>query len=130
MFVTMDIIGAYTNIPQKVGASCLKEAMDERSDQTVQSKFIAKIMELILKHNLFELHSIMWRQLFGTAMGVHPAPNYANIYLARRIDPKIKLLFQKYGKNALSLFLRFLDDIFSIPIGTTKDLHKLFGDIK
>ena len=53
MLVTMDIIGAYTNIPQEDGASCLKEAMDERSDQTVPSESIAKMMELIIKHNLF-----------------------------------------------------------------------------
>ena len=124
MLVTMDIIGAYTNIPQEDGTSFLKEAMDERNDQTVPSEFISKMMELVLKHNFFEFNSAIWTQLFGTAMGVHPAPNYANIYLARRIDTQIKLLFQKYGQKALSLFLRFLDDIFSIFIGTTKDLHK------
>ena len=69
MLVTMDIIGAYTNIPQEDGASCFKEAMDERNDQTVLSEIISKMMELILKHNLFEFHSAIWRQLFGTAMG-------------------------------------------------------------
>ena len=129
MLVTMDVIGAYTNIPQEDGALCLKEAMDERVDQTVPSEFIAKMMEIILKHNLFEFHSQIWRQIFGTAMGIHPAPDYANIYLNRRIDRKIKKLFQKYGQNKLSLFLRFLDDIFSIFIGTTKELHSLFNEI-
>ena len=123
MLVTMDIIGAYTNIPQEDGTSFLKEGMDERNDQTVPSELISKMMELILKQNLFEFNSAIWRQLFGTAMGVHQAPNYANIYLARIIDTQIKLLYQKHGQKALSLFLRFLDDIFSIFIGTTKDLH-------
>ena len=53
MLVTMDVIGAYTNIPQEDGTSCLREAMDERTDQTIPSEFIAQMMELILKHNLF-----------------------------------------------------------------------------
>ena len=56
-------------------------------------------MELLLKHNLFEFHSLTWRQLIGTAMGVVPAPDYANIYIARRIDRLIKALAQKYEQS-------------------------------
>ena len=129
---TMDITGAYTNIPQEDGTACLEEALNERVNQTIPSAFITKMMELILKHNLFEFHSSTWRQLFGTAMGVHPAPDYANIYLARRIDQQIRELAQKYGQNggsALSLLLRFLDDIFSIFHGTTKQLHEFFEEV-
>ena len=101
----MDITGAYTNIPQEDGTACLEEALNEREDQTFPSAFIAKIMKLILKHNLFEFHSSTWRQLFGTAMGVHPAPDYANVYLARRIDRKVRLLAHKYGQNGESTTL-------------------------
>ena len=97
--VTIDIIGAYPNIPQEDGTVCLEEAINEREDQTIPSGFIAKIMQLLLKHNLFEFHSATWRQLFGTAMGVHPAPDYANIYLARRIDRKIRLFATVHLRN-------------------------------
>ena len=48
-------------------------------------------------------------------MGIHPAPSYANIYLARRIDEHIKRLGIKYGRDGKSAWLilkRFLDDIF------------------
>ena len=92
MLVTIDAIGAYTNIPQNDGVECLKEALEERKEQTIPSEFIAKLMELALQHNLFEFNLSTWRQKIGTAMGVHPAPNYANIYLSRRIDNKIKEL--------------------------------------
>ena len=56
MLLTMDVTGAYTNIPQEDGTTCLKEALDERPNQMIPSEFLAKLMELILKHNLFEFH--------------------------------------------------------------------------
>ena len=65
-------------------------------------------------------------------MGSKPAPNYANIYIARRIDESIKNIGQKYGtdgKSSLLMLKCFLDDIFSIFIGTTKQLHKFCNEI-
>ena len=100
MLVTMDAIGAYTNIPQDNGIDCLKEALDERKDKTIPSDFIAGMMELLLKHNFFKFQSLTWRQLIGTTMGVVPAPDEANI--ARRIDRLIKALAQKYEQSEKS----------------------------
>ena len=128
MLVTSDCTSAYTNIPQDDGTQCLQEVLDD----SPKSELIVKLMELLLKHNLFEFNSTTWRQEIGTAMGVHPAPSYANIYLARRIDAKIKELANTYRRNMKSyllLFKRFLDEIFQIFIGTTKELHALFEDI-
>ena len=85
-------------------------------------------MELLLKHNLFEFHSSTWRQEIGTAMGVKPAPSYANIYLANRID-KIILEIGNSKKSSILLYKRFLDDIFKIFQGTTKELHQLLDEI-
>ena len=51
-------------------------------------------------------------------MEVHPAPSYANIYLARRLDDQITPLGIKYGsggKSAWLLFKKFLDDLIKIP---------------
>ena len=85
ILATLDATGAYTNIPQDDETKCMEEALDD----TLKSKFIVNLMELLLKHSLFEFHSATWRQEIGTAMRVHPAPSYANIYLARRIDKYI-----------------------------------------
>ena len=63
------------------------------------------------------------------AMGSKPIPSYANNFMAKTIDPGIKKLAEKYnkdGQEALALLKRFLDDYFSIFIGTTKMLHQLF----
>ena len=89
-------------------------------------------MEIILKNNIFNFNDELWRQEIGCAMGTKPAPSYADIFMARKIDQRIISLAHKYGKNnksPLSIFKRFLDDIFSIFKGTTKDLHKLFKEI-
>jgi hypothetical protein len=65
-------------------------------------------------------------------MGTKPAPSYADNFMARRIDNQILALAQKHGLNSkspLTIFKRFLDDIFSIFQGTSKDLHKLFDEM-
>ena len=52
--------------------------------------------------------------------------------MSQRIDGQIREAAEKYGQNgksALKLLKRFLDDIFQIFIGTTKQLHEFFEDI-
>ena len=93
MFVTSDIINAYHNIPQEDGSDCLKEVLDKREDQIIPSDFLVKLMDLVQKYNIFEFHDgQLWKQLIWVAMGIHPAPSYANIYLAKRIDEAITKL--------------------------------------
>ena len=58
-------------------------------------------------------------------MGVHPAPNYANIFLARTLDKIMKYL----AKSDFDLLKRFLDDYFTIYEGTTKKLHESLDEI-
>ena len=132
MIVTSDLIGAYQNIPQEDGLSSLFEALEERECKEVPSYFITQLMELIQTCNIFEFNKDLWKQLVGVAMGIHPAPSYANIYLARRIDEKIEAIGYKYGKDGKSAFLllkRFLDDLIKIFVGTTKQLHMIFEEM-
>ena len=133
MLVTADVIGAYHNIPQEDEIKCLKKALEERADNSMPTEFINKLMDLVQKYNIFEFHDkTLWKQLLKVAMGIHPAPSFANIYLARRIDSEITKLALKYGSNgssALYIFKRFLDDIFQIFKGTTKQIHELFKEI-
>ena len=98
MIVTSDITNAYHNIPQDDGSQCLLEVLEEREDKAIPSQFLVKLMDLIQKYNIFEFHDgQLWKQLVGVAMGIHPAPSFANIYLARRIDRIITQLGKKYG---------------------------------
>ena len=55
-------------------------------------------------------------------MGIHPAPSFANIYLAKRIDNELTRLASKYDKNgesAMQIFKRFLDDLIKIFVGNS-----------
>ena len=65
-------------------------------------------------------------------MGVHPAQDYADIFMARRLHNKIVETVEKMKqaksekKPILSLMVkRFLDDLFLILQVSTKQLHML-----
>jgi hypothetical protein len=110
----------------------LQEGLENRNNPEVPTEYLVKLMEIILKNNLFNFHEELWRQEIGCAMGTKPAPSYADIFMARKIDNQIISLAQKYGtddKSPLKIFKRFLDDIFSIFRGTTKNLHKMFEEM-
>jgi hypothetical protein len=65
-------------------------------------------------------------------MGSPPVPSYANIFMASQIDPQIRSLASKYRKHlssSLKFLKRYLDDIFLIFIGTTKELHTFYNEI-
>ena len=65
-------------------------------------------------------------------MGTKPAPSYADNFMARRIDDLIIGLAQNYkisSRIPLTIFKIFLDDIFSIFIGPSIELHKLFDEM-
>jgi hypothetical protein len=132
ILVTWDVVGLYNNILHEEGLDSLKESLDTRDNPEVPSDYLVRLMEIILKNNLFTFHDALWKQEIGCAMGTKPAPSYADIFMARKIDDKIISLAQQFDKNernCLKMFKRFLDDIFSIFKGTTKDLHKLFEEM-
>ena len=72
------------------GVDVLKKALEEKVDKQIPSEFISYFMELILKYNLFDFHGTLYQQLISTAIGSKPSPSYANIYLAKKVDPEVK----------------------------------------
>ena len=105
MLVISVIIYAYHNIPLDDGRQCLIEVLEEREVKAIPSYFLVELMNLIQKYNIFEFHDgQLWKQLIGVAMGIHPAPSVANIFLARRIEKFITQLGKKYGRNNKSAF--------------------------
>ena len=116
----LDVVGLYTNILHEDGLGSLQEGLDSRKNPEVPTNDLLKLMEIILKNNLFIFHDELWKQ------------EIADIFMARRIDSKIISLARKYGinnKSPLKMLKRFLDDIFSIFQGTSKQLHKLFEEM-
>ena len=133
LLLTSDITSAYHNIPQDDGSQCLREELETRDNKTIPIEFLVSLMDLVQKLNIFEFHDgQLWKQIIGVAMGIHPAPSFANIYLARRLDGAIRDISEKYGENgqlAFQIFKQFLDDLFQIFRGTSKQLHKMYEEI-
>ena len=132
ILVTMDVSGLYTNIPQEDGVECVREALDERTNKKIPTGFLTRLLEIVLRYNIFEFNQELFQQLIGTAMGTRAAPPYANIFLARILDDKILKLALEISESEISpikLLKRFLDDIFMIFVGSTTTLHKLLNEI-
>ena len=127
--VALDVDGLFTNIPHEDGISTMKEALDERVNPKVPSAFIVELMQLVLQNNLFTFHDATYKQLIGVAMGTHPAPPYADIFMARKIDKKITDLASLEFTLMLLTLKRFLDDYFMIVNCSTKKLHEFFDKI-
>ena len=64
-------------------------------------------------------------------MGSRPAPSYANIFMAKKIDPAILRLARELESDfdPIDLFKRFLDDIFMVYTGSIKSLHQFLSDL-
>ena len=132
MLVVIDVIGLYDNIPPSEGVKCVEESLNENMTSTVPPQFITRLMQVILEYSVFEFDGKKYQQQFGTSMGSKPAPPYANIFMARKVDSKIKEIARKYMENgniAIRFLKRFLDDIFLIFFGSLMKLHEFFLEI-
>ena len=87
ILVTVDVCSLYTNLDMTEGLEACREALEDRNDKKVHTDFIIKLLEIILKYNIFEFNEEMFIQMIGTAMGAVPAVSYANITMAKVIDP-------------------------------------------
>ena len=131
MLVTIDVAALYTNIPQEEGLDAVREALTNRDDTKVPTEFLIRMLEIVLKHNLFEFNSELFVQLIRTAMGSRPAPSYANLFMANKIDTKIVELANRLENETdpIHFFKRFLDDIFLIYTGTIESLHLFLSEL-
>ena len=73
----------------------------------------------LLQMSNFQFNGKNYLQIRGTAMGTRVAPSYANLFMARL---EYRLLANCEYK--LPLYLRYIDDIFSIFPYSEADLHK------
>merc|ERR1712030_182089 len=132
ILVTMDVSALYTNIPQSEGVECVEEELNKRTNPKVPTGFLTRVLEFILKYNIFEFNQELYQQVIGTAMGTRPALPYANIFMANKIDDKIIEASSKMKdseEDSIKLLKHFLDDIFMIYFGSTKRLHNLLKEI-
>ena len=70
---------------------------------------LVKLIDIVLKNNVFEFNNKYYLQIQGTAMGTKMAPAYANLFMGK-LEEKLNEL----GKPHIMLWKRFIDDIFVI----------------
>ena len=86
ILLTIDVTGLYTNIPIEEGIEAAREALQEREDIRVPTEFIIRMLEAVLKHNIFLFNKELFVQLIGTAMGSTPTPHLL-IFLWQELTP-------------------------------------------
>ena len=129
ILVTIDVTGLYTNIDADDGIESVRRTLEANSDDQAHNCLILELLELLLKNNIFEFDSKLFIQKIGTAMGSKPAPDYANIFMSE-IDKKIvEIAKNNFQVNPVKFFKRFLDDIFIVFRGDTKQLHSFLNQI-
>jgi len=80
LLVSVDIISLYTNIPHEEGINACIHLIENIKYRTllpsfVPNKTILKTLFLfVLENNYFDFENILYKQLFGTAMGTKMAP--------------------------------------------------------
>ena len=129
ILVTIDVTGLYTNIPQDQGIEACKDILENSDNSDEMNCLVLELLELVLKNNIFEFDGNLFQQNIGTSMGCKPAPDYANIFMAQKIDNKILEKSQLISQDAIKMFKRFLDDIFMRFRGTQQQLHAFFDEI-
>ena len=115
--ITGDVSALYTNMRHERTIKCVREIFKKYPDRIRPDKHILDLLNITLKNNDFQFNGKFYLQTCGTPMGKVYAPALANIYMLEFDEKamtgfKIKPLF----------FFRFLDDIFSIFVGTEEEI--------
>jgi hypothetical protein len=116
---TSDATSMYTNIDPDEGIEVLKCYLNEYNKEikeTVNVQFICKLLEIVMRNNIFQFGSTWWLQEVGTAMGTPCACIYATLFFAWFERQKI---LTKYKSNFL-FYRRQIDDIFGIWVDDSR----------
>ena len=117
--ITLDVVSLYTNIPHADGINAciyfIEKYRHELPTFVPNTTILKTLFKFVLENNYFHFDNILYKQLFGTAMGTRMAPPYANLFLGKLEEEHI---LNKKFKNNIKFYKRFLDDIFLIWKGT------------
>ena len=129
IIATWDVIGLFTIIPQEEGIDYTREALNNKTNPEVPPEFLIRLLEVVPKNSIFQFSDKYYKQNVGTSMGTNPAPSFANIFMAKIYNKILALLENLKSTENISMeyLFRFLDDIFSVFEGTTKQLHLLWN---
>lgn len=105
----------YTNIKTEVALELIGNYLRENRDLLGECDVDALIdaLHLVMNNMIFQFGDLFYRQTTGTAMGVPPAVDWANIYFGLH---EMLFLNDSTFTRHLLVYKRFVDDIFGIWI--------------
>ena len=121
--IALDVSSLYTNIPQRESLEEMTYYF-ERSDSGIPTRYLSKLLELVLQCNNFQFNKKHYLQVNGTAMGTRVAPTYANLFMDS-VERKYIYTYHKPPKY----WFRFIDDIWAIFEGTRTELDEFISHI-
>ena len=122
---SIDIKSFYTNILLSEGIQAFKENLEKRSDKSIPSEYLIKLLKLVMNCNIFQFNEEFWIQLIGTSMGTRVAPTYANIFMGR-LEREMLRNCPEHLKPFLHTWKRFIDDIILIWTGSEQQFEEFF----
>ena len=116
---TIDVDALYTNINNPDGIEAVRQAFIRSPDPFRPDKEVLELLRINLEGNDFEFDGKWYLQIYGTSMGKLFAPHYADIFMAHwEQEALAKCPIQPL------VYLRFLDDIFIIWLGTKAEFYE------
>ena len=126
---TLDVISLYTNIPVDHAIEVLKQLIQENLhlfSRRGLPELMIEMLEFVLKNNIMEYKEMVFKQIFGIAMGTPLAPVLANLYLAF-LERILKDKAREANISWPILYKRFIDDCFIIYQGDKTQLLRFIS---
>ena len=123
ILVSMDVASLYTNIPQEEGITTVCRAYDtfHNNNPPIPTKYLRKMLDLLLKENSFQFNGENYPQTHGTSMATKMAVAFANIFMA---EFETKVICQSRIKPIE--WKRYIDDVFSLWNKSKQDVSESF----
>ena len=112
LLVTIDVVALYPSIPINEVAPAVTSILENatsKPDNIPDNRTLIKIIEHILKNNIFTFEDKFYKQIKGTAMGTPMAPTIANLFMGKLEQD---LLRKSPWNIDIEFWRRFIDDIF------------------
>jgi len=119
ILITGDITSLYTNMHIDRILASVRKLFTQYPDASRPDELLLQLLYITLTHNDFTFAGKLFLQILGVAMGRSYAPSTADAYMIE-FDEKAQ-----QGIYTLTLYSRFLDDIFALFHGTMQQVKQL-----
>ena len=66
----------YIYVPHEEGLLVIRKALDKREDKVITADSLMELAECVMKNNIFEHNTCVYKQKQGTAIGTKMAPPF------------------------------------------------------